>query len=69
MKLTPRQSEIARLVAHGLTYKEIAGRVGTSPRTIEAHVHQAAHRIGGQGTPKHRCLVWFYRLDPEDRAA
>jgi DNA-binding NarL/FixJ family response regulator len=39
--LTEREREIARLVASGLISKEIAGRLGLSPRTIEkarAHI-------------------------------
>lgn len=33
--LTAREREIARLVAHGYISKEIADRVGLSPRTVE----------------------------------
>ncbi len=36
-KLTPREREILRLIAQGATAKEIAGRLGISPRTAQTH--------------------------------
>ncbi len=39
--LTPRQLEVLREVAHGLTDKEIAGKLSLSPRTVEMHVANA----------------------------
>jgi DNA-binding CsgD family transcriptional regulator len=44
--LTPRQREIAEMVAAGLSYKEIADRLGTSVRTIEGHILRACQRTG-----------------------
>ncbi len=35
--LTPRQQEILRLVAEGLTNREVAGRLEISVRTVEVH--------------------------------
>lgn len=35
--LTPRESEVMELVVTGLTSKEIARKLGASPRTIEIH--------------------------------
>jgi PAS domain S-box-containing protein len=35
--LTRREREVARLIAAGLTSKEIAREIGASPRTVEAH--------------------------------
>ena len=35
--LTPRQKEILRLIAEGMTSKEIAGQLGISTRTEEKH--------------------------------
>lgn len=43
--LTRRQSEIARLIAEGLTNKEIAGRLYLSPRTVEMHVANILDRL------------------------
>ena len=47
-QLTPRQLEVARLVAEGLTDREIADRLVISRRTAESHVQQILHRIGAR---------------------
>ncbi len=39
--LTPRQVEILRHVAHGLTDKEVARKISLSPRTVEMHMARA----------------------------
>ncbi|PRY43260.1 putative ATPase [Geodermatophilus tzadiensis] len=44
--LTPRQREVAELVAQGLTDREIASRLVISPRTAESHVEQILARLG-----------------------
>jgi len=38
MHVTPRQAQILRLVAAGLSDKEIASRLGLSPRTVQSHL-------------------------------
>ncbi len=38
MHVTPRQAQILGLVASGLSDKEIATRLGVSPRTIQSHL-------------------------------
>ena len=44
--LTPRQCEVAHLVAQGLTDRQIAARLVISPRTAESHVEQILVRLG-----------------------
>jgi len=44
--LTARQLEVLRLVAHGLSNREIARRLGVSPRTVDRHVSDVYERIG-----------------------
>lgn len=44
--LTPRQTEILRLVAAGKTTKEVARVLGISPKTVEFHRAQIMDRIG-----------------------
>ncbi|MDT5067435.1 MAG: hypothetical protein QOK02_3590 [Mycobacterium sp.] len=44
--LTPRQREVAELVAAGLSDKEIADRLITSVRTVEGHLLRARQRVG-----------------------
>jgi len=60
--LTPRQSEIARLVAEGKSAKRIAREVGISPHTAEAHIRNAASRIPGDGPARWK-LVLFVLSD------
>jgi len=47
--LTPREIEIAHLVAEGLTDKEIARRIGSPVRTVESHLHHCYRAIGAAG--------------------
>jgi len=42
-QLTERETEVLRLVAKGLSYKQIAGRLVLSPRTVQNHVQ---HTLG-----------------------
>jgi len=44
--LTPRQREILQLVAEGHTSREIAQRLGLSPKTVETHRSQVMERLG-----------------------
>lgn len=45
-RLTPRQTEILRLVASGRTTKEIARQLGISPKTVEFHRGRLMERTG-----------------------
>jgi DNA-binding NarL/FixJ family response regulator len=44
--LTPREVDILRLVAHGLTNRTIARQAGIAPRTADQHVHNILVKIG-----------------------
>ena len=44
--LTPRETEILRLMASGLQNKEIALRLGLSPATVRNHVHSLIGKLG-----------------------
>jgi DNA-binding NarL/FixJ family response regulator len=44
--LTPRQTQIIRLIAAGLTAKEIAATLGVSSRTAEFHRAALMQRLG-----------------------
>ncbi|MBF9030967.1 PAS domain S-box protein [Rhodobacterales bacterium HKCCE3408] len=50
VELTTREREIATLIVQGLTNKEIAARLGNSPRTIEAHRSRMLRKTGARGT-------------------
>ena len=45
-QLTPREKEVATLVAGGLTNREIAERLVISERTAEGHIEQIRNKLG-----------------------
>jgi len=47
--LTPRERQIVRLAMDGLSNKEIGGRLGTSPKTVESHLGAIYDRFGIMG--------------------
>ena len=44
--LTPREREVATLIAHGLSNKEIAVRLGITLGTVKHYVHQMLEKTG-----------------------
>lgn len=44
--LSEREWEVLTHLAQGLTDREIAGRLGISPRTVETHVGSILHKLG-----------------------
>ncbi len=44
--LTPRENEVARLVASGATNREIAGALHIAPKTVAAHVEHILTKLG-----------------------
>jgi non-specific serine/threonine protein kinase len=44
--LTPRQREVAALIAMGLTNREIASRLVVAERTAEGHVQGILNKLG-----------------------
>lgn len=47
--LTPRERQIIRLLADGLTVKQIAMRIGIAPRTVGTHLDNASGKLGRGG--------------------
>jgi DNA-binding NarL/FixJ family response regulator len=43
--LSPRELEVVRLVAGGLTTREVAQKLTLSPRTVEMHVHRVLVKL------------------------
>jgi DNA-binding NarL/FixJ family response regulator len=56
--LTSRESDVLALLAEGLTMRQIARRLGISPRTVETHVAKLYRKLGARA-----------RLDAVARAA
>jgi DNA-binding NarL/FixJ family response regulator len=44
--LTSREIEILEIVGVGLTVKQVASRLGLSPRTVEAHLAKLYRKLG-----------------------
>ena len=49
--LSPREAEIMRYVARGLTNRDIAARFATSPDTVRKQRHNAIRKIGARNAP------------------
>jgi two-component system secretion response regulator SsrB len=50
VQLTPRQLEIALLIADGLSAKEIAARLHLSPKTVHFHRSEIRDTLGIKST-------------------
>ena len=46
LRLTQRERQVARLVAEGLSNKEIATRLQIEQGTVKSHVHSVIHKLG-----------------------
>jgi DNA-binding NarL/FixJ family response regulator len=55
-RLTPREQEVLRLIARGYTYKEVAGRIHLSVKTIETHVSSVLRKL--QLSNRHELAAW-----------
>jgi DNA-binding CsgD family transcriptional regulator len=51
-RVSPREREVARLIADGLSNRAIAVRLSLSERTIEAHVEHILHKLGFRSRAK-----------------
>ncbi|MBD5603630.1 MAG: response regulator transcription factor, partial [Candidatus Eremiobacteraeota bacterium] len=46
--LNPREAEIVRLVASGLSNRDIAGRLGMTEGTVKWHMHRIFDKVGAR---------------------
>lgn len=64
-ELSPREAEVARLVAMGSTNREIAGTLYISPRTVENHVASVLKKLE---LPSRKGIAQRFRQDAQRRA-
>ena len=55
-ELTPREREVLQLIARGYLYKEIAGRLSLSVKTVESHVSSVLRKL--QLSTRHELTRW-----------
>jgi DNA-binding NarL/FixJ family response regulator len=55
-QLTAREREVLRHIARGFTYKETAGRLYISVKTVESHVSAVLRKL--QLSSRHELTVW-----------
>lgn len=60
LRLTPRQQEVAKLVARGRTYSYVGAELGISSRTVEQHVYDIASQIPGSDLPRDKVINWWW---------
>ena len=66
--LTPRQRDVAELVARGLSNKAIARETGLAISTVKEYIGAAASRLPGDGRPRFKLIV-FVISGEQDAAA
>jgi DNA-binding CsgD family transcriptional regulator len=63
-RVSPREREVATLIADGLSNRAIAVRLGLSERTIEAHVEHLLDKLGFRSRAKVASWVTATRTEP-----
>ena len=66
--LTPRETEVATLVAEGMSHKRVAVQLGISPETVRSHVWAAAAKLPGNGRPSLKIARFYYLFAASDAA-
>ena len=57
--LSPRQEQVAELVARGRTYKAIAKELNISRFTVHRHIVAIGARLPGVGATRERIMAWY----------
>ncbi len=57
-KMTPREYQVAMLVARGWTNKEVARQLGVTDGTVKLHVHNILQKLGARNR---YALHWLLR--------
>jgi DNA-binding CsgD family transcriptional regulator len=46
VRLTPRESDVLRLISRGCTYEQVADRLGVSLHTVATHIKNTYRKLG-----------------------
>ena len=69
-KLTPRETEVANMLADGMPSKDIAKDLGISPKTIDIHRGKVKMKLGARSTTDLiRCILLKRLVDAIDGEA
>ncbi len=60
-QLTPRERQVLRLIARGYAYRDIAGELGISTKTVESHVSSVLRKL--QLSNRHQLTNWASERD------
>ena len=66
--LPKRQREVTELLAEGLSYKEIADRLGISDSSVDKHITALRKKLPlehGYGGHRISIIRYFYNLEPK----
>jgi FixJ family two-component response regulator len=61
-RLTPREQEAATLMAAGMPNREIAAKLGISPKTLDIHRANLTHKLEARSSAEVANLVNLIRL-------
>ena len=56
--LTPREAEVAQLVATGGSNRDIAARLGVSDRTVQKHLERSFRKLGVKTRSEAAARAW-----------
>jgi DNA-binding NarL/FixJ family response regulator len=65
VRLSPREQEVAVLIAYGLTNRQIAERLIIAPRTADNHVQHIFDKLGLCARAQVAAWVVVQRMAPE----
>ncbi len=68
-RLTPREREVVNLIARGYTYRETAGSLDISVKTVETHMAHIFEKLGVASRHQLATLVGPTFLRPDDEPA
>jgi DNA-binding NarL/FixJ family response regulator len=66
--LSERQCDVLRLIAEGLTSKEIAARLGVTLKTVATHTERIFDKLGASNRT-HAAALWYRREESDGRHA